>query len=248
MFYSLRKLPAVFLVCVLGAGPCLTWSQAPDASEDPEKIVNKGVRFICMEIAKGTPDSISLVGKRDFQDVTLSTRSPGRLFAVPPTGSIALGIETGDPENPLIPIALGQMPPNVARGTALLIPRSPKPDGMKYEMFIIPDDKLVGGSAYFLNLTRSICVAKLDEQILKMTPGEPVVYQPKDLDQSRNSSVAIVIETKEGEQRNWRPLMSSTWRLRPTRIEVCIVYWNEAYKRPSIKGFTLFPISNEAMN
>lgn len=32
-----------------------------------------------------------------------------------------------------------------------------------------------------------------------------------------------------------------TWRLRPTRKEFCIFYWNTQMDRPAVKALTAFP-------
>lgn len=232
----------IFVVAFLSSS---AWSQtSKDESEKDEK---RGVRFVCTEIAPGTPETLKLLGKGGVKDVPLNTRAPGDLFTIPPDGEILLGLESGDPEKPITPLALGKVPEGMTRATALLISRPKQPDETRYHLFIIDDGNLKGGSVYFLNLCKSECLAKLDDKQISLVPGKPVIFQPTDLVEGRNSPVAIVVETNEDGAKEWRPLLSSTWRLRPTRIEICVVYWNEEYGRPSIKGLTLFPMSNEPL-
>ncbi len=236
------KLTHCCLALALTALPSVTWSQEP---ESPEKPAKKGIRFICTEIAPDTSETLKLLGKKGIQDVELSSRMPGDLFEIPAEGTILLGQESGDPEKPITPLAIGKLPEGTKRATALLIPAKDRPDGTKYEIFLINDDALKGGSAYFLNLTPNMCMAKLDGEVLKLKKEVPVIFQPSNLSEARNSPIAILVETREEGKQGWRPLMSSTWRLRPTRIEVCIVYWNDQIGRPAIKGLTLFPYSEE---
>ncbi|MCP5538480.1 MAG: hypothetical protein H7A51_19900 [Akkermansiaceae bacterium] len=235
-----------FLILAVAALPGSGFSQTPETGGDAKKEVKKQVRFVCTGIAEGTPETLKLLGRSGLQDVALSTRSPGELHAVPADGVIRLGLDSGDPEKPVNPLALGKLPENVNRATALLVARPEKPDGTKYALLLIDDSKLKGGSVYFLNMTKGRAVVKLDGEQLDLPLGKPVIFRPKEVTKGRNSPIAIMVETYDDGKKGWRPLMSSTWRLRSTRIEVCIVYWNEEYKRPSIKGLTLFPMSNES--
>lgn len=217
-------------------------------AQKSEKAQKRGIRFICTAIAEDSSEILKLLGKDGIQDVELNTRAPGTLFEIASEGVILLGEETGDPEKPIKALAKGKMPAKASRATALLIPVKEQEDGTKYEMFVIADGGLKGGSAYFLNLTQNTCIARIDGKDLKMNPGKPVIFQPENLSEARNSRIAIMVETREDDKTNWRPLMSSTWRLRSTRIELCIVYWNDEINRPAIKGLTLFPIGAEELN
>ena len=236
-----KLIKKVLLVLAVAALPGVGFSQTP-------KTVKKQVRFVCTEIAPETPETLKLLGEDGVQDVPLSTRSPGELFEVPQNGVIRLGLGSADPEKPITPLALGKLPDGTTRATALLVSRPVKPDGTKYELLLINDAELNGGSVYFLNMTIGRSVVKLDGKQLALPPGKPVIYQPKNLANARNSPIAVMVETYDDGKSAWRPLMSSTWRLRKTRIEICIVYWNEEYERPSIKGLTLFPMSNQDIN
>lgn len=39
----------------------------------------------------------------------------------------------------------------------------------------------------------------------------------------------------------WRVVTAPTWRVRPTRKEFCIFYWNTQMDRPAVKALTAFP-------
>lgn len=235
-----RTLALAILLPTIGLAQTTETGNARKAAE------KKLVRFVCTEIAPDTPDTLFLLGRDGIEEVPLSTRSPGDLFEIPAHGEIRLGLKSGNPENPIIPLAVGRMPEGTTRATAMLVNRPAQADGTRYKLLLINDSELEGGSVYFLNMTRLRSAAKLDGEPLILPPGEPVIYQPEGLENARNSPIAVMVETYDDGKSTWRPLMSSTWRLRKSRIEVCIVYWNEKYQRPSIKGLTLFPMSNES--
>lgn len=227
-----------FLRLVIGiAGFHGLVADAQDASASGKERV-RGVRFVCTSIAPQTPETLKLAGRKGLVDVPLGVRAPGESFELPADGVISLGQESKDPQRPVVPLATGKLPEGVHEATALLIPIAKKPDGCCYHMILIADGQLKGGDAYFLNLLDRKCAVRLDGKDLMIQRGRPQVFHPDSLGGARNLSVAISIENPE---KGWDLLTASTWRMRSTRIELCIIYWDTRYERPALKGLTLYP-------
>lgn len=203
---------------------------------------SSGVRFVCSAIAPQTPEKLKLVGAKGVIDVTLGVRAPGDLFPLPADRSIVLGIPSNDPAHPVKALAIGKLPENVTSATALLIPIPTKPDGTRYHMLLISDNEARGGDAYFINLLEQRCAVSLDGEKLMLKRGQPQTFHPKDLQDGKNVTIAVSVEQPDADESSrWKLLTASTWRLRKSRIELCVIYWDTAYDRPALKGITLYP-------
>jgi hypothetical protein len=227
----------------------LSVASAQENPGDKEKKVSHGIRFVCAAIAKDTPETLKLMSKKGLVDVPLSTRSPGALFSVPAEGGVALGLETGDKEHPFTALALARMPEGMTRATAILFPREKQADGTCYRVLLIDDKDLKGGDVYFLNTLQQRCAVRLDDEEFFLSSGKPLIHHTKGARETHNSPVAISVERPEpvAGKKEWELITASTWNLMPSRIEVCVIYMNQEYKRPALKGLTFFSKTDEAM-
>lgn len=203
---------------------------------------SRGVRFVCAAIAANTPDLLKFASGDALIEVQLSTRSPGPLFPVGEDGLIQLGVETGNDTNPFRPLARSRMPEGMRRAIAILLPREERPDGTCYDVLLIDENKIGGGDVYFLNTLPHRCIVKLDDNTLHLESGNSLIHRTRGRQQTHNSSVAIGVERilPESGDSSWDMISASTWRLMPTRAEICIIYLNHEYQRPALKGLTLF--------
>lgn len=229
---------------------CITLlaSSAQDAGNEKEKHVTRGVRFVCAAIADGTPETLKLVSKKGMADVPLSVRSPGSLFSIPADGIIRLGLETANKEQPFTPLAIATMPDGATCATAILFPAKNPTDGTCYRMLLIDDKSLSGGDVYFLNTLKQRCSVRLDGKEFILTGGKPTIHHTDRNKEAYNAPVAISVEhCDKSTAPGWNLITASTWRLMPTRIEVCLIYLNAEYQRPALKGLTFFPTRNETL-
>jgi hypothetical protein len=226
----------------------LVVASAQETRNIKDKKVTRGVRFVCAAIAEGTPEILQLVSKKGLMDVPLSVRSPGSLFAIPTDGVIRLGLKTENKEHPFTTLAIATMPDGATHATAILLPVENPPDGTRYRMILIDDKSITGGDVYFLNTLKQRCLVRLDDKQFILTGGKPIIHHTDRNKEAFNASVAIKVERSEkSEAPGWNLITASTWRLMPTRIEVCLIYLNSDYQRPALKGLTFFPIRGETL-
>jgi hypothetical protein len=221
-------------------------ASAQETGNLKDKQVTRGVRFVCAGIAKGTPEILQLVSKKGLMDVPLSVRSPGSLFAIPTDGVIRLGLKTENKEHPFTSLAVATMPNGATHATAILFPAENATDGTRYRMLLIDDKSLTGGDVYFINTLKQRCSVRLDDKQFILTSGKPIIHHTGRNEEAFNASVAISVEHSEKSAApGWDLITASTWRLMPTRIEVCLIYLNSQYQRPALMGLTFFPNRNE---
>lgn len=214
-------------------------TQLADASEEDE--VARGVRFVCAEIAKDTPETLQLLTSKGMASVPLSVRSPGAMFHVPADGVVRLGLKSGK-EDSFITYAVATIPDGVISATAILFPLNHKRADISYRILFVDDASVTGGDVYFLNTLDRRCAVRLDSTELILLSGQPMIYRSKRNKESYNAVMAISVEQDSPELgKKWELITASTWRLMPTRIEICIIYMNHLYQRPTIKGLTFFP-------
>lgn len=237
----MRLIPYAILPAILLLTASLTESPAQGTSREARE-PSRGVRFVCAAIAPGTPDLIKIATTDGYVDVPLGTRSPGRFFPVGEDGLILLGLETGNETNPFRPLARARMPENVRRAIAILFPREERPDGTCYNVLLIDENEIRGGDVFLLNMLEERCVVKLDDTTLYLESGKPRIHRSRGGREPHNLPVAIGVERNppESGESSWEMITASTWRLMPTRAEVCIIYPNHEYQRPALKGLTLF--------
>lgn len=221
-------------------------ASAQETGNLKDKQVTRGVRFVCVGIAKGTPEILQLVSKKGLMDVPLSVRSPGSLFAIPTDGVIRLGVKTKNKEHPFTTLAIATMPDGATHATAILFPAENPTDGTRYRMLLIDDKALTGGDVYFINTLKQRCSVRLDDKQFILTGGKPIIHHTGRNEQAFNASVAISVErSNKSAAPGWDLITASTWRLMPTRNEVCVIYPDSEYQRPALKGLTFFPIRGE---
>jgi hypothetical protein len=222
-------------------------ASAQETGHDKNKKVTRGVRFVCAAIAKDTPETLKLVSKEGLADVPLSVRSPGSLFSIPADGMIRLGVKTGNKEQPFTTLATATMPDGATRATAILFPARDPSDETHYRMVLIDDKSLKGGDVYFLNTLKQRCSVRLEGKELILPSGKPTIHHTGRNQEAYNAPVAISVERSDSSAaKGWNLITASTWRLMPTRIEVCIIYLNPEYQRPALKGVTFFPLHGES--
>ena len=223
-------------------------ASAQETGNLKDKQVTRGVRFVCVGIAKGTPEILQLVSKKGLMDVPLSVRSPGSLFAIPTDGVIRLGVKTENKEHPFTTLAIATMPDGASHATAILFPAENPTDGTCYRMLLIDDKSLTGGDVYFINTLKQRCSVRLDDKQFMLTSGKPIIHHSGRNQEAFNAPVAISVERSiKSAASGWDLITASTWRLLPTRIEVCLIYLNSDYQRPALKGLTFFPIRGETL-
>jgi hypothetical protein len=223
-------------------------TSAQDAWNEKDQEVKRGVRFVCAAIAKDTPETLQLASKKGWKDVPLSVRSPGSLFSIPADGVIRLGLKTQDKEHPFTTLAVATMPDGATHATAILFPTNNLTDGTCYRMLLIDDKSLTGGDVYFLNTLKQRCSVRLDGKEFILTSGKPTIHHTGRNNEAANAPVAISVERSDKSAApGWDLITASTWRLIPTRIEVCLIYLNAEYQRPALKGLTFFPIRGETL-
>lgn len=229
------------LLTLITACIALPTAHAQEAAGET-KGPSRGVRFVCAAIAKGTPEVLKIRAKTSLAEVPLSVRSPGDYFQTGEDGAIALGMETGDKDRPLRPLALAKMPDGMTRATAILFPCDPQPDGTCYRVLLVDDASLKGGDVYLLNTLRDRCAMKLDGETVMLESGKPRIHRTKGSAEVHNAPVSISVEKKDPAtgKPTWDLISASTWRLMPTRVEICVIYLNQEYQRPALKGLTIY--------
>lgn len=232
----------IWLSCLLSL--CL--SPSTSSAQEQEKKAKRGVRFVCTAFAPGIPNTLWMAQGDNLVEVPLNTRKPGDYYPISNTGTVILGKRTDDPEKPILPLAIGS-PPNQGKnfiGLLIPMPNSKKTQklGTRYHIHFIDEGKFRFGHCYFLNLTQKPILVNIDKKRITLRKGENKIFEPGNLAQPRNVAVSIYCKFSpiRLQKENWRLITASTWRMRSTRKEFCIFYWDPAHNRPAIKALTAF--------
>lgn len=210
---------------------------AQDAAEEKKK-ASRGVRFTCMAIAPGTPEILKIKTRRGIEDLSLSIRFASERLPLEPGGAIVIGTPSTDPKKEGInPLVLGNLPEGMTNAIAMLVPKPKAADGLCYNMVFVDEADIRGGDILFMNATKHPAQAKVDDAPLQLESGKPLFFHPSGLTAARNARVEIAVQYEN----KWQIITGSTWRLIPTRTEVCVVYWNVERNQPALKGITLIP-------
>lgn len=209
------------------------------------------LRFVCTAVVPDTAETLWLgrLGPKQegkemkLEEVVLSTRSPGAPVKLPGgDASFVLGEKNNDPEVPMKALASVKVPQGVRKGIVLLIPNGKK-SGLQYHAHIIDEADFRYGDVYFLNLTSKLFQIRLGREKINLKNGKQHIYHPPNLNEPRNQPVAIYskFSATQTSAEEWKLVTASTWRLRKTRKEFCIFYWDVDRNRPAIKALTAFP-------
>lgn len=209
------------------------------------KARRSGIRFVCTALPEGSPSELELIldseGEKTVM-VPLYRRKPGDYLPLPQGSEIKLGLTNGD--SGFVVHAVGKKPSAARKLLAILVPnssKSEKPATPGFRMHVIDESEFRLGDFYFINLTPLEFAVKFDGTQFKIGKYGRKRHEPAKLNEPRNSPVLIAFRPPEAtSQTDWLPITRSTWRLRPTRKEICIFYWDEQSRRPAIKGLTIF--------
>lgn len=230
------------LVAALGLLFCL-----PAVAQEEQEVKGRSLRVACVTVAPESPESLWMAFKKkstvNLVEIPLSTRSPGQPVKLSPGNTrVILGQKTGNEETPIEAQAIVNVPAEVRRGIALLIPNGKK-QGLRYHAHVIDEADYKYGDVYLLNLTTNPFQVRIAGRKINLTKGKSYIYKPSNREKAVNAPVQIYCKfSNTGTTiEKWRLVTASTWRLRPTRKEFCVFYWNTQMGRPAIKALTAFP-------
>lgn len=210
-------------------------SAQDEASE--KKKGGRGIRVTCMAIASGTPEILKIKSRNGIEDLPLSIRFAGEPVEIDASGTIVIGTPSADPKKGIEPLVLGNLPEGMTNAIVMLVPKPKAANGLRYDMVFVDETKVRGGDILFMNATKHPAQAKVDDTPIELPVGKPFYYHPAGLTSSRNARVEIAVNYDN----QWQVITGAMWRLIPTRMEVCVVYWHAERNQPALKGITLIP-------
>ncbi|MCH7225889.1 hypothetical protein [Haloferula sp. A504] len=223
------------------AAVILTGSAALVAQEAGESPAS-GIRFVCTDLPAGSPPSLDLLldpESGESVEVPLLRRAPGDYRPLPKGAVIRLGHQPADPADAFVTMALGGKPADARRLLAILVPKLDREEASyPFSMQVIDEERFRPGDFLFINLTPFEFAVSFDGKRFGIRKGAVNLHDPEDLDEPRNSPVMITFRPA-GTKERWQVLARTTWRLRPTRKEVCVFHWDERQGRPALRGLTI---------
>lgn len=204
-----------------------------------------GIRFVCTSLPDHAPEELALLldaKTKKTVKVPLFRRKPGDYLPLPVGGEIRLGQLPDADHTPFKTFALAKKPVGSRRLLGILVPASPKATTKgkpPFHLQVIDESAFSLGDFYFINLTPLEIGIRFDGTQFKIKPNGRKHYEPRQLNEARNSPVIVSFRSLTPPSK-WQPLTRSTWRLRPTRKEICLFYWDELHQRPAMRGLTVF--------
>lgn len=233
------------LLILLAACGCMGRGYAQQVAPEAERTA--GVRFIFGRLTGDAPASLDMPldgdGRR-VATVPLSQRTPSGYLPMPAGREIRLGVMPTDPAKPFVCQAMEVRPEGAKRLLGILVPGTGAAgNGPRFQIKLVDEDLFRPGDFHFINLTPYEFGVSFDGSQFKIGGNTQETYHPKVLEEARNA--AVMVSFRAGETAAWQVMTRSTWRLRPTRKELCLFQWDEENQRPALRGLTLFESNAE---